>query len=175
MFTNRARQLVIFVFVLVLLFTIYEQAFEITGIALLAIGILLWGYFKEGTVILAAKDFHDKNYEKTHALLSQIARPNWLAKKRRGYYEYMMGGISLQEQDFDAAIQHYEVAVQYPLRSVNDHVAALVHVANISLRQHYFDKAEAYLSLAKKQDSNISSRMREVIIKLEKEIKQRKV
>jgi predicted membrane protein len=53
-------------------------------------------------------------------------------------------------------------------------VAALVHVANISLRQHYFDKAEAYLDLAKKQDSNISSRMREVIVKLEKEIKQRK-
>ncbi|MGI4022825.1 MAG: hypothetical protein ACRYFA_15075 [Janthinobacterium lividum] len=175
MFTNRARQLVIFVFILVLLFSIYEQAYEISGIALLAIGVLLWGYFKEGTVILAAKDFHDKNYEKTETLLRQIARPSWLAKKRRGYYEYMMGGIGLQKQDFDSAVQHYEIAVQYPLRSVNDHVAALVHVANISLRQHHFDKAEAYLNLAKKQDSNISSRMREVIIKLEKEIKQRKI
>lgn len=174
MFTNRARQLVIAVFILVLLFSIFEQAFEITGIALLAIVVLFWGYFKEGTVILAAKDFHDKNYEKTEVLLRQIASPNWLAKKRRGYYEYMMGGVTLQKQDFDAAVQHYEVAVQYPLRSVNDHVAALVHVANISLRQHCFDKAEAYLNLAKKQDSNISSRMREVIIKLEKEIKQRK-
>jgi tetratricopeptide (TPR) repeat protein len=174
MFTNRARQLVIAVFILVLLFTIYEKAFEITGIALLAIGILVWGYFKEGTVILAAKDFHDKNYEKTEVLLKQISRPNWLAKKRRGYYEYMMGGIALQKQDFDSAIQHYEFAVQYPLRSVNDHVAALVHVANISLRQHYFDKAEAYLNLAKKQDNNITVRMQEVITKLEREIIQRK-
>jgi len=174
MFTNRARQLVIAVFILVLLFGIYEQVYEITGIALLAIGVLLWGYFKEGTVILAAKDFHDKNYEKAEALLRQVARPNWLAKKRRGYYEYMMGGISLHKQDFDAAECHYEIAVQYPLRSVNDHVAALVHVANISLRQHHFDKAEAYLNLAKKQDINITARMREVITKLEKEIKQRK-
>ncbi len=174
MFTNRARQLVIAVFILVLLFTIYEQAYEITGIALLAIVVLLWGYFKEGTVILAAKDFHDKNYEKTEALLRQIAQPKWLAKKRRGYYEYMMGGIALQKQDFEAAERYYEVAVQYPLRSVNDHVAALVHVANISLRQHNFDKAEAYLSLAKKQENNLTSKMCEVIIKLEKEIKQRK-
>jgi len=174
MFTNRARQLVIAVFILVLLFTIYKQAYEITGIALLAIVVLLWGYFKEGTVILAAKDFHDKNYEKTEALLRQIAQPKWLAKKRRGYYEYMMGGIALQKQDFEAAERYYEVAVQYPLRSVNDHVAALVHVANISLRQHNFDKAEAYLSLAKKQENNLTSKMCEVIIKLEKEIKQRK-
>lgn len=174
MFTNRARQLVIAVFILVLLFSLYEQAFEITGVALLAIGILLWGYFKEGTVILAAKDFHDKNYEKTEALLQQIAQPQWLARKRRGYYEYMMGGVALQKQDFDAATRHYEVAAQFPLRSVNDHVAALVHVANISLRQHQFDKAEAYLNLAKKQENNLTSKMHEVIIKLEKEIKQRK-
>lgn len=174
MFTNRARQLVITVFILVLLFSIYEQAFEITGIALLAVSVLLWGYFKEGTVILAAKDFHDKNYEKTETLLRQIAQPKWLAKKRRGYYEYMMGGIALQKQDFDAAALHYEVAVQYPLRSVNDHVAALVHMANISLRQHYLDKAEAYLNLARKHESNISSRMKDVIVKLEKELNQRK-
>lgn len=174
MFTNRARQLVIAVFILVLLFSIYKQAFEISGVALLAIGVLLWGYFKEGTVIMAAKDFHDKNYNQTEALLRQISRPNLLARKRRGYYEYMMGGIALQKQDFEAAERHYEVAVQYPLRSVNDHVAALVHVANINLRQHHFDKAEVYLSLAKKQEDNLTSKMREVIIKLEKEIKQRK-
>ena len=174
MFTNRARQLVIAVFILVLLFSIYERTFEISGIALLAIGILLWGYFKEGTVILAAKDFHDKNYEQTETLLRQITRPDLLAKKRRGYYEYMMGGIALQKQDFEAAEKHYEIAAQYPLRSVNDHVAALVHVANISLRNHRFDKVEAYLGLAKKQENNLTAKMREVILKLEQEIKQRK-
>lgn len=174
MFTNRARQLVIFVFILVMLFSIYEQAYEIVGLALLAIGILVWGYFKEGTVILAAKDFHDKNYEKTEGLLRQIDQPKWLSRKRRGYYEYMMGGIALQKQDFEAAENHYETAAQFPLKSVNDHVAALVHVANINVRQHRFDKAEAYLGLALKQNQNLTSKMRDVITKLEKEIKQRK-
>lgn len=174
MLTNRARQLVIVLFLLLLVFTIYQQSYEISGIALLAIGVIVWGYFKEGTVVLAAKDFHDKNYEKAESLLIQIAKPNLLSKKRRGYYEYMMGGITLQKQEFEAAESHYEIAAQYPLRSVNDHVAALVHVANISLRQHRFDKAEAYLGLAQKQDSKLTARMRDVIVKLEKEIKQRK-
>lgn len=174
MFTNRARQLVIFIFLLVMLFSIYEEAYEIVGMALLAIGILVWGYFKEGTIILAAKDFHDKNYEKTEGLLRQIDQPKWLSRKRRGYYEYMMGGIALQKQDFEAAENHYEIAAKFPLKSVNDHVAALVHVANINIRQHRFDKAEAYLGLALKQNQNLTSRMRDVITKLEKEIKQRK-
>ncbi len=174
MFTNRARQLVIFVFLLVMLFSIYERAYEIAGMALLAVGILVWGYFKEGTVILAAKDFHDKNFEKTENLLRQIAQPKWLSKKRRGYYEYMMGGIMLQKQDFETAEYHYEVAAQFPLRSVNDHVAALIHVANINVRQHRFDKAEAYIGLALKQNQNLTSKMRDVIAKLEKEINQRK-
>ncbi len=174
MFTNRARQLVIFVFILVMLFSIYEEAYEIVGMALLAIGILVWGHFKEGTVILAAKDFHDKNYEKTEGLLRQIDQPKWLSRKRRGYYEYMMGGIALQKQDFEAAEIHYEIAAQFPLKSVNDHVAALVHVANINVRQHRFDKAEAYLSLALKQNQSLTSKMRDVITKLEQEIKQRK-
>lgn len=174
MFTNRARQLVIFIFLLVMLFSIYEEAYEIVGMALLAIGILVWGYFKEGTIILAAKDFHDKNYEKTEGLLRQIDQPKWLSRKRRGYYEYMMGGIALQKQDFEAAENHYEIAAQFPLKSVNDHVASLVHVANINVRQHRFDKAEAYLSLALKQNQNLTSKMRDVITKLEQEIKQRK-
>ncbi len=175
MFTNQARQLVIFVFLLVMLFSIYERAYEIVGMTLLAIAILVWGYFKEGTVILAAKDFNDKNYEKTEHLLRQINQPSWLSQKRRGYYEYMMGGITLQKQDFEAAENHYEIAAQFPLKSVNDHVAALVHVANINVRQLRFDKAEAYLSLALKQNQNLTSKMRDVIIKLEQEIKQRKI
>jgi hypothetical protein len=35
-----------------------------------------------------------------------------------------MGGICMQKQDFEEAEQHYELAAQYPLRTVNDHVAA---------------------------------------------------
>ncbi len=52
------------------------------------------------------------------------------------------GGINLQRQDFEEAERHYELAAQYPLRSANDHVAALVHVANINIRLGNFEKAK---------------------------------
>ncbi len=97
--------------------------------------------------MLAAKYYHHKEYKKTEALLRQIRKPEWLSKKRRGFYEYMMGGVCLQKQDFDAAERHYELAAQYPLRSVNDHVAALVHVANISIRLGKYEKQRLIYSL----------------------------
>ena len=85
-----------------------------------------------------------------------------------------MGGVYLQKQDFDEAEKHYELAAQYPLRTANDHVAALVHVANISIRRGNYDKAGAYLQLANKHQGEVKSKMKEVIAKLEQELKQHK-
>jgi len=128
-------------------------------------------YFRQGTLVLAAKHYHHKDFEKTEELLKQIKKPELLSKKRRGFYEYMMGAVCLQKNDFDAAERHYELASQYPLRTLNDHVAALVHVANISIRQGKYDKAETYLQLALKDKEKITAKMLAVIERLKQEIK----
>ena len=67
---------------------------------------------------------------------------------------------SLQKQDYnECRDRHYELAAQYPLRTVNDHVAALVHVANISIRQGNYEKAEVYLQLALKDRDKVTAKM----------------
>jgi len=172
MFTNTARIFLIALFLAMGLFFSYEHVYPLMGASLMFIALLIWGYFKEGTVIMAAKSFHKKDYVRSEVLLKQIPNPGWLAKKRRGFYEFIMGGVCLQKQDYDAAERHYELAAQFPLRSVNDHVAALVHVANISIRQHNYDKAAAYIELANKNQEKINAKMKDVIAKLEKELKQ---
>jgi tetratricopeptide (TPR) repeat protein len=174
MFTNTARIFLIGLFLAMGLFFSYQHVYQLMGACLLFIALLIWGYFKEGTVIMAAKSFHKKDYVKSEALLKQITNPEWLAKKRRGFYEFIMGGVALQKQDYDAAERHYELAAQFPLRSVNDHVAALVHVANINIRQHNYDKAAAYIQLANKNREKINAKMKDVITKLETELKQHK-
>ena len=174
MFTNTARIFLIGLFLAMGVFFSYEHVYQLMGASLLFIVLLIWGYFKEGTVIMAAKSFHKKDYIRSEALLMQVSNPNWLAKKRRGFYEFIMGGVCLQKQDYDEAERHYELAAQFPLRSVNDHVAALVHVANISIRQHNYDKAAAYIELANKNQDKINAKMKDVIAKLEKELKQHK-
>jgi len=172
MFTNSARIILTGIFLAMALLFSYYHIYELSAVVLLFIVLIIWGYFKEGTVIMAAKKFHHKDYEKAESLLQQISNPGWLSKKRRGFYEFIMGGICLQKQDFDEAEKHYELAAQFPLRSVNDHVAALVHVVNINIRHRNYEKAKAYLQLANSHYEKITAKMKEVIAKLEKELKQ---
>lgn len=167
MFTNKARLLVAGVFLVMLVFFVYRHTYELAAVAALFIILLIWGYFTEGPIILAAKYFHKKDYQKAEALLRQISNPQWLSKKRRGFYEFIMGGICLQKQDFEEAEQHYELAAKYPLRTVNDHVAALVHVANISIRNGKYDKAAMYLQMAKDKEIHATAKMKNVIGQIE--------
>jgi tetratricopeptide (TPR) repeat protein len=148
--------------------------YELAAVALMMIVLLGWDYIRQGTLVVAARYFHHKEYDKAERLLQEILKPDWLRKNRRGYYEFLMGGVCLQKQDFEDAEKHYEIAAQYPLRSVNDHVAALVHVANISIRQGNFDKAEAYLQLTEKQQDKINAKMKDVINRLHLELKKHK-
>ena len=175
MLTNQARLIIAGIFLLMLGFFIYQQVFQLAGVALMFTLLLVWGYFKEGPVVMAAKSFHDKDYDKTERLLKSVNNPAWLSRKRRGFYEFMLGSVHLQRQDFDEAEKHFELAIQYPLRSVNDHVAALAHVANISIRQHNYEKAEAYLRLAGKYMEQTTAKMKSVLERLHTELKQHQI
>jgi tetratricopeptide (TPR) repeat protein len=171
MFTNRTRLFIGVIFLLSLIILAKQQLYELAAIALMLIVLLGWDYLRQGTLVIAARHFHHKEYDKAERFLKEIFRPEWLSKSRRGYYEYLMGGVCLQKQEFDDAEKHYETAAQYPLRSVNDHVAALVHVANISIRQGNFEKAKAYLQLTEKHGDKINAKMKDVINRLHQEIK----
>ena len=72
MLTKKARLWVIGIAVLLLIWTVYEQVYEVTAATVLMIGFLIWGYFKEGTVVMAAREFHAKNYEEAEILLKEI-------------------------------------------------------------------------------------------------------
>jgi len=175
MFTNRTRFFIGFIFFMSLILLSYLRYYEFAAVALMLIILLAWDYIRQGTLVVAARHFHHKEYDKAGRLLSEIFKPEWLRKNRRGYYEFLMGGVCLQKQDFEDAEKHYEIAAQYPLRSVNDHVAALVHVANISIRQGNYDKAKAYLELTDKHKDKINAKMKDVIERLHQELKKHKL
>ncbi len=174
MFSNRTRFFIGFIFFMSLILLSYLRMYEFVSVALVMIVLLAWDYFKQGTLVVAARYFHHKEYDKAEQSLLEIFKPQWLSKNRRGYYEFLMGGVYLQKQEFEAAEKHYEIAAQYPLRSVNDHVAALVHVANISIRQGNYEKAEAYLQLTQKNEDSINAKMKDVISRLHQELKKHK-
>ena len=173
MFSNKARILVIVVFMVMTVFFAYKQVIELALFGLLLIVLIIVEYFKQGTLVLAAKHYHDKDYDGAEALLKQIKKPDWLMDKRRGIYEYMLGNINLHKQDYEEAALHYDLASKFPLRSVNDHVAALVHAANINIRLGNYDKADAYLKEAMTHEEKITAKMKAVIEKVKQELKKK--
>ncbi|OOQ60283.1 tetratricopeptide repeat protein [Mucilaginibacter pedocola] len=171
MFTTRARILVAGLFVVMLAIVLSMRIYPLAAVCVMFIALLIWGYFKQGTIVLAAKHFHNKDYRGAERLLNEISRPEWLSKRRRGFYEFIYGGVCMQKKDYEEAERHYEIAAQYPLRSANDHVAALMHVANISVRNGNYDKARAYLQLAEKHRDHITAKMKDVMDRVEQELK----
>lgn len=170
MFTTRARILVTGLFVVLLGVILHLKVYPLAAVAVMFIVLLVWGYFKQGPIVLAAKHFHNKDYYGAERLLKEVVNPNWLSKRRRGFYEFIYGGICLYKKDYEEAERHYEIAAQYPLRSANDHVAALMHVANINIRNGNFDKARAYLQLADRHRDALTAKMKSVVNSVEQEL-----
>ena len=64
MFTNRTRLFIGFFFLLSLLLLISMRLYEFAVVALVMIILLTWDYFRQGTLIVAAKHFYHKDFDK---------------------------------------------------------------------------------------------------------------
>ncbi|HEY1025710.1 MAG TPA: hypothetical protein VGE26_11140 [Sphingobacteriaceae bacterium] len=168
MFTRNARLAVVAVGVLLLCWTLYEQVYEIAAVVGVGIAALIWGYFREGTVIMAAREFHHKNYERAEELLKEIQDPDRLKRHRRGFYEFIYGNIELHRENYEEAERHFQIASRFPLRNQNDKAIVLVHLANLNLRKRNFERSKAYVDRAK--TLKITSRVKNIIQKIETEI-----
>ena len=169
MLTKTARLWVIGIAFALLFWTVFSQVYEISVTIVLGVALLIWGYFREGTVVMAARKFHEKKYDEAEELLKEIADPDRLGKHRRGFYEFIYGSIELHRQNYAEAEKHFQIASRFPLRNQNDKGIVLVHLANLSLRNKDSEKATVYVAKAK--TFKITARVKNIIQNIEQEIK----
>ncbi|WP_026898869.1 hypothetical protein [Daejeonella oryzae] len=169
MLTKKARLAVIAVAVILILWTVYKEVYEISAIIGVGIALLIWGYFREGTVIMAARKFHEKKYDEAEELLKEISDPDKLSRHRRGFYEFIYGNVELKRFNYDEAEKHFQIATNFPLRNQNDKAIVLVHLANLNLRKKQPERAKAYVEKAK--SLKITARVKNIIQSIEQEIK----
>jgi hypothetical protein len=100
-----------------------------------------------------------------------VSNPEWLSKNAAGFTSLYTAAYACKKRTMKKPNSIMRLAAQYPLRSANDHVAALVHVANINIRNGNYEKATAYLQLAEKHKENITAKMKDVIKRVEQELK----
>ena len=168
MMTTRARMAVLAVAVLLFGWTLYVKSYEVAALVGLAIALLIRSHFREGTVVLASKAFHHQDLDKAESLLKEIRNPDRLRRGRRGFYEFIYGNIELQRGNLGKAESHFQIASRFPLGSENDKGIVLTHLANLNLRKKDFERAKAYISIAR--DLKISARVQSIIERIEKEI-----
>lgn len=168
MISTKVRFAVLALAVICLGVALYLAAYEPAALLALAIALLIRGYFKDGTVVLAAKAFRNKDYDKAERLLKEIKNPDYLRKNRRGYYEFILGNVALHRQDYEEAETHFQIASRFPLGSENDKGIVLVHLANLNLRKKDYVRVRAYIEKAR--ELKISARIEDIIEKIEQEI-----
>lgn len=167
MFTNKARIAVSIILLIIAAWAAYLKVYEICALALLFIGLIVWGYFKEGPIILAAKQFKLKNYEASKRLLLSIKNPDLLNKRRKPYYEFMMGSIAVHQSDYNQAEVHLSKAAILGLRA-HDLSVALMHLANISLRNS--DKSKGLQWIRQSEKLPLTAKYKSILKNIEKEL-----
>lgn len=131
------------------------------------IALVIWGYFKEGPIIIAARSFKVKNYAKAKALLHSVKKPELLNKRRKPYYHFMLGSIAVADADYDSAEFYLGQASVLGLRA-GDLGVALMHLANISLRNK--DKEKGMVWIKQAENLPLTAKYKGILSNIEKEI-----
>ena len=167
MLTRTARIFVSLMLILSAAFAAYYSIYTISAFGVLLVGLVIFGYFKEGTVILAAKQFKYKNYEAAKKLLNSIKNPQRLNKRRKPYYYLILGTIALQQLDYDTAEINLTKATTLGLKA-NDLGSTLMHLANISLRNKNKNKGLYWITEADKLP--LSEKYKSILKNIEQEL-----
>ncbi len=156
-----------FAVIALITFAAYNQI-ELSAASGFLFFFILWSHYRHSSILLASKYFKNKDYVNTQKYLDEVPNPDKLAKNRRGYYEFMLANIALQEEDYEAAEYHFQVATKFPLGGKNDKSYVLIHLANIALRNKDSERVQVYLSHAK--ELALTPKAKELIDRIEKQV-----
>ena len=139
-----------------------------TYMVLGAIGLIVWGYFKNGTVYLAFQQLKKENYQKAEQLLLKIYKPDLLKRSQKSYYHFTKGFIELDKQNLDAAYENLNSALSLGLRTQNDTSIVTLNLASLELERKNLDEALNFLNRTKKL--NYKPELKAEIERIEAEI-----
>ena len=156
------------VFLLAALVCVFFTQYELAAVAGFLFIFIILSHYRHSSVLMASKYFKNNEFGKAKLMLDEVPNPERLSKNRRGYYEFMQGNMALKEELWDKAEYHFQLASRFPVGGKTQKGYVLIHLANLALRKKDKEKAEAYVKVAKELAE--SSRSKEIIGKIEKEI-----
>lgn len=150
MITPRLRIILATLALLVGLLRVWSDPASVPGwIAIGAAAVLVWGYFRVGTVWLALAAYSTGNVERMREHVRGVRWPTLLTVRNRAYYHWLRGVALAIEGDLQRARESLLLARRGRLRSTTNRSIVECQLADMALRCGEKDKAHGHLACAR--------------------------
>jgi hypothetical protein len=119
------------------------------GMIVFSLFLIVWGYFKNGTVYSAFQKLRKEDYKGAELALAKTPNPQYLKKSQKAYYHFTKGMIDLNKENLDSAHIELNEALRIGLRTENDQSLVNLNLASIELERKNLEKAQDYLQVSK--------------------------
>lgn len=106
--------------------------------------ILLYGYFRKGSVMLALKQLRKEDYKEAERVIDMNSQPDRLDKKDKAYYLFVKGFVAREKDQFEEAKIFLEEALQGGIKNQNDIAMAILALADMEMINKNKRAATAY-------------------------------
>jgi tetratricopeptide (TPR) repeat protein len=106
--------------------------------------MLLYGYFRKGSVMLALKQLKKEDYKEAERVVDQNSHPDRLDKKDRAYYLFVKGFVAREKDQFEEAKIYLEEALQGGIKNQNDIAMAILALSDMEMVKHNRTAAKEY-------------------------------
>ena len=116
------------------------------------LALVILSIFRNERILLAMVSLQRQNMDKAGNHLSKIKQPQYLVKRQRAYYYYLMSLISAQSNGLGESEQLMRKALEIGLKSKQDQALAKLQLASAALGKGNRIEAKNLLAEAKKLD-----------------------
>jgi tetratricopeptide (TPR) repeat protein len=106
--------------------------------------ILLYGYFRKGSVNLALSRLRNEDYTEAERILELTTHPERLDKKQKAYYLFIKGFVAREKDQFDQAKVFLEQSLHEGVRNQNDIAMALLALTDMEMVKKNRNRAKEY-------------------------------
>jgi len=108
-----------------------ERGDALGWLPLAAAALLVYGYFRYGTVQWAFQAYKRADMERVRRRLAHTPFPKILAAQSRAYHHWLSGVIALTDGDLDTARRRLTLAVGGNLRTPRNHASVALVLASV--------------------------------------------
>ncbi len=133
----------------------FTEGYVGNGIALILLaGVFVFLYFKNEFILLAFLRLRKNDFDGAKKWLNKIKNPKAaLVKKQQGYYSYLHGIMTMQD-NMNEAEKHFKHAISLGLSMKHDLAMAKLNLAGIAFSKRRKREAQQLLNEAQKLDKH---------------------